>query len=298
MKTKLIILAVTGTWAAFSVPAALAEDSAAPKAHSHPEEKGVVPSVAPAVAEPASPHTFAYNVGLFSQYIFRGLTQTSEEPALQGGVDYSHASGFYLGAWASNISWLEDGNYYNNSSLELDLYGGYRNTIGKTGIGYDVGVLQYIYPGDVKSGVVIDDAETTEIYGALSYNWVQGKVSYVVSEDAWGTVDGQGTWYAELNANIPLGETGFTANLHVGRQEFDGDDRTANGYSNCNDNDSCFTYTDWKIGLTKSFSNGVNIGGFYTDTDAKKLPWTLTSANNRTEYIGDSQFTVFVQKTF
>lgn len=264
--------------------AAFAEDGA--DKHSHPEDKGVAPATAPAAAEPASPHTFTYNVGLFSQYIFRGLTQTGEELALQGGVDYSHSSGFYAGAWASNISWLEDAAVYDNSSLELDIYGGYRNTFGDTGIGYDVGVLQYIYPGDKKSSA-IDDAETTELYAALSYKWLSGKFSYIVSDAAWGTKDGRGTWYAEANANIPIGDTGITANLHVGRQEFD-------GTSPAGDNDKLYSYTDWKIGLTKSWSNGVNIGGYYTDTNAKKVNWTDSSG----QFLGDGQFTVFVQKTF
>lgn len=272
MTKKLIALLVMGTLS----NVALAEEAAAP------------------AAAPASPHTFSYNIGLFSQYIFRGLTQTGEELSLQGGIDYSHASGFYAGAWASNISWLEDGGYYDNSSLELDIYGGYRNTIGETGIGYDVGLLQYIYPGDEKPG--IKEAETTEIYGALSWKWLQAKLSYVVSDGAWGFDDADGTYYAELNANIPIGESGFTAVLHVGRQEFDGDfpvagTTCATGQS---DYDGCYSYTDWKIGLTKSFSNGVNIGGYYTDTNADKANWTDISGQE----LGEEQFTVFVQKVF
>src|SRR5450830_659674 len=64
---------------------------------------------APAAA-PASPHTFTGNVGLVSQYVFRGLTQTNGGPAVQGGADYSHTSGFYAGTWLSNISWYTDQN--------------------------------------------------------------------------------------------------------------------------------------------------------------------------------------------
>lgn len=239
-----------------------------------------------AAAEPASPHTVSYNVGLYSQYVFRGLTQTAEKPAIQGGVDYSHASGFYAGAWASNVSWLGDGGYYNSSSLELDLYGGFRNTVGDTGLGYDVGLLQYVYPGDAKPGV--KKAETTEVYGALSYKWLQGKLSYVVSNGAFGNADGQGTYYAELNANIPVADTGITANLHIGRQEYDG---VVAGVSN----DSLYTYTDWKIGATKSWANGINVGGYYTDVDAKNKTGYASYAGGP---IDSSQFTVFVQKTF
>jgi uncharacterized protein (TIGR02001 family) len=59
-------------------------------------------------AAPASDFTASYNVGLFSQYIFRGLTQTNNKPALQGGFDVSHKSGLYIGGWSSNVSWLRD----------------------------------------------------------------------------------------------------------------------------------------------------------------------------------------------
>jgi len=282
MRKHLLMAGICG--ASMILPHIVLADDAAPAA---------APAAAAAPAEPASPHTFTYNIGLFSQYIFRGLTQTGENLAVQGGIDYSHASGFYAGAWASNISWLEDAgpvgaSAYDNSSLELDVYGGYRNTMGETGIGYDIGLLQYIYPGDNKHNW-IDNAETTEIYGALSYKWLQGKFSYIVSDDAWGTPDGQGTWYAEANANIPIAETGITANLHVGRQEFDG---RANGAAASND--TLYSYTDWKVGLTKSWSNGVNLGGYYTDTNAKKANWT----DRTNQFLGDSQFTVFVQKTF
>lgn len=237
-------------------------------------------SAAAPAAEPASPHTVAYNVGLYSQYVFRGLTQTGEELALQGGVDYSHTSGFYAGAWASNVSWLEDAKAYDNSSLELDVYGGFRSSIGETGIGFDLGLLQYIYPGDKLPGVKA--AETTEAYGSLGYKWISAKFSYVLSSGAWGFRKADGTWYAEANANVPIGETGLTANLHLGRQDFDG---KGNGK---------FNYTDYKIGLTKSWSNGVNLGGYYTDTNAKKSAWTDASG----QYLGDNQFTVFLQKTF
>ncbi|CAN1531373.1 Conserved hypothetical protein CHP02001 [Methylophilaceae bacterium] len=261
MRKSLVTIAVLGTLA---LPTAVFAADAAP------------------AAAPAPAYTVSYNVGLFSQYIFRGLTQTDKKPALQGGVDFSHASGLYVGAWGSNISWLEDGAYYDNSSLELDVYGGYRNTIGETGLGYDFGVLQYIYPGHKLSATTT--ANTTELYGALSYKWLQAKFSSVVSDDAFNNEDGAGTYYAELNANIPLADSGITANLHIGRQKFDG-----------NALDVLYTYTDWKIGATKSFANGVNVGAFYADTDAKDRAGYAAYAGGP---IDGSTFTAFVQKTF
>ena len=68
------------------------------------------PATAPAAA-PAAPEpdwTFSSNVGIFSQYVFRGISQTNERPAVQGGFDVSHKSGFYVGTWLSNVSWLSD----------------------------------------------------------------------------------------------------------------------------------------------------------------------------------------------
>jgi len=253
-------------------------------------------------AAPAPDLTVAYNVGLYSQYIFRGLTQTNRKPALQGGVDLTHSSGFYLGAWGSNISWLTDNvgatgsSYYTSGgSLEIDLYGGYRHTFESigSGLGIDIGALQYWYPG--KLAAAMADANTTEVYGALSYGWVQAKYSRVVSDDAWGwgkydatSNKADGTYYAEVNATIPVGELvggdvlkGVTVLAHYARQDFDGKSNEA------------ASYNDWKLGLQKSFDSGVNIGAYYTDTNAAKSSWTYAGKN-----IGDSTGTAYIQKTF
>jgi uncharacterized protein (TIGR02001 family) len=235
--------------------------------------------------EAASPHSFSYNVGLYSEYMFRGLAQTGGEMALQGGVDYAHESGFYAGAWASNISWLEDDDLYENSSLELDLYGGYASSIGDTGIGYDVGLLQYIYPGDRISSS-IKDAETTELYAALSYSFVTAKVSYGLT-DIFGVKDSDGSYYYELNADYPIGETGLTVSAHVGRQEFEG---KANNKLH---------YTDWKLGLAKAWDNGVELGAFYTDTNSSKGDSSAAGyVDGSGTYLGDDAFVAYVSKSF
>ena len=265
----------------------------------------VAPSfVFAADAAPAPDLTVAYNVGLYSQYIFRGMTQTDRKPALQGGVDLTHSSGFYLGAWGSNIDWLRssygttgtvnDTYYTKGGNLEVDLYGGFRTELGKSGVGIDVGVLQYWYPGTLRSGWA--KANTTELYGALSYGWLQAKLSGVVSEAAWGwgksstaaQEDARGTYYAELNATIPVGELvggdvlkGVTVLAHYARQDFQG---------NLNEQAS---YNDWKLGLQKSFESGVNVGAYYTDTNADRASWTYAGKN-----IGDATGTAYIQKTF
>src|SRR3970040_155994 len=166
--------------------------------------------LAQAQQPPSSPHTLTGNIGLFSQYIFRGLTQTNGEPALQGGLDYSHESGFYAGTWGSNISWLRDfGSYTAGGSLELDIYGGYKGTIGKTDLGYDVGLLYYWYPGDVTAGLV--KADTLEVYGALSWKWLSAKLSYALSNEVFGVANADGTYYLDLTASYPVPNTKLTA---------------------------------------------------------------------------------------
>ena len=263
-------------------------------------------------AAPAPDLTVAYNVGLFSQYIFRGLTQTNNNPAVQGGIDLTHSSGFYLGAWASNVNWTVDSTYYTSGSLEVDLYGGYRYNFGDSGLGIDVGALQYLYPGSLAkdSGVTKPDANTTEIYGAVNYKWLQAKISSVVSDHAWtvgyyGTgsnkgEDARGTYYAELNANAPVGEwiggdllSGVTVIAHAARQEFSGS-KLNSGQGFKNDE---YSYSDYKLGLQKSFSNGVNVGAYWTKATTKDAAWTYT-ASGKTNNLGDDTGTVYLQKTF
>src|SRR5260221_9034110 len=96
------------------------------------------PAAAPAAAAPApapAPEpdwTFTSNIGLFSQYVFRGVSQTNEKPAVQGGFDLGHKSGFYVGTWASNISWISDfvpqGAPPVSASLEWDFYRGHKGS--------------------------------------------------------------------------------------------------------------------------------------------------------------------------
>jgi uncharacterized protein (TIGR02001 family) len=267
-------------------------------------------SLAFAAEEAKSDFTTSGSVGLFSQYIFRGLTQTDRDPALQGNFDINHSSGLYLGMWGSNVSWLRDQygvgqqnatdqTYYKSGgSLEIDIYGGFKSEIGKTGLGIDLGALQYYYPGTERGrDQGWAKANTTEVYGALSYGWLQAKYSHVVSKDAWGwgrtssvNTDARGTYYAELNATVPIGELigggplkGLSGIAHYGKQEFDND--IALGFP---------SYEDYKVGLSNTFDNGVVIGAFWTDTkDTRDSAWTYNGRN-----IGKQTGTVFLQKTF
>lgn len=216
---------------------------------------------------PASPHTLTGNVGLYSQYIFRGLTQTNEEPALQGGFDYSHSSGFYAGTWASNVSWLRDGGGYRaGGSGEFDFYGGMKGAFGKSDVSWDLGALYYWYPGDPNNiapgNPLTPKADAMEIYGALGWKWLSVKYSHVVSNKAFGVLDASGTYYVDFSATVPISEKlNFVA--HYGIQKFKGQDPRNIGVVN---NDNAFSYDDWKLGLTYSLPKDFTIGVFYTDT--------------------------------
>lgn len=247
--------------------------------------------------ESASPHSITGNVGLFSQYIFRGLTQTNGDPAIQGGFDYSHSSGLYVGTWASNISWLTDSQSvtgYTSSSLEWDFYGGFRNSFGPNGdFGYDVGLLYYWYPGTHSTIVAPGSvkADTLEVYGALSWKWLSAKLSYALSDDVFGVANADGTYYLDFTASYPVPNTKLSLVAHYGIQKFTGD--SSPGVSN----DANASYDDWKLGVSYALPKDFTIGAFYTDTSMNATQEAFYT-NSEGRKVGNSTFTVYITKTF
>ena len=210
-RTTLLAIAL-----ASSAGVASAQTTVAPSTAPSTPPPATAPVATPA-PEPTPEHTLTANVGLFSQYIFRGISQTAGKPAVQGGFDYAHASGFYAGTWASNVSWLEDFGQYTRSSLEWDFYGGYKANFGDSDFFWDVGTLYYYYPGNKNPGVY--SADTWELYGALGWKWVSVKASYSLQDYFGARPTGSktnGTWYFDLSAAYPVGETGFTLLGHFG----------------------------------------------------------------------------------
>ena len=265
-----------------------------------------VPTLA-ADAEP-SEHTLTGNIGFFSQYIFRGLTQTDRGPALQGGFDYAHSSGLYAGTWASNISFLRDANAYTKGgSLEWDFYGGYKMNFLEDFF-FDVGALYYYYEGTANPAFAAPysttpKANTLELYGALGWKWVSAKFSYSVLDKTFAVKDSDGTYYVDVTANAPIGEwvglEGLTLLAHVGLQQFSGRDlRNAGGVSN----NSLYSYRDYKIGLSYGLPLGFTLGAYYTDTfGLNKAGYGGVNDNPAGPYprnIGKGTGTVFLQKTF
>ncbi len=206
----------------------------------------------------------SYNVGVVSDYRYRGISQTQKDPALQGGVDYAHSSGFYVGAWGSTIKWIKETGDANavdaKGDIELDLYGGYKGSIVE-GLGFDVGYLRYEYVGNkLKDVPGFVNANTDEAYAALSYGPVTFKYSYAFS-NLFGNPDSDGSSYADLSATFDLGN-GFSLVPHIGAQDIKG---PASAYS----------YTDYSLTLAKDFGKGITGTVAAIGTNADDTLWTI-----------------------
>jgi uncharacterized protein (TIGR02001 family) len=215
-------------------------------------------SAAFAQTAPAAPESaIAYNVGVVSEYRYRGLAQTKGDPALQGGVDYTGANGFYAGAWASTIKWIKDsaavGGTSTKGPVELDIYGGYK--FEAAGLGFDVGYLRYEYLNNTLSNNTTNNmknANTDEVYGAATYGVTTLKYSYAFS-NLFGANNSKGSTYWDLSATFDLGN-GFSLVPHAGHQ------KVVNNAT---------SYTDIALTLNKDLGNGLSASVSAISTNAK-----------------------------
>lgn len=211
---------------------------------------------------PAAPaYTITSNVNLVSEYRFRGIDQTWGKPALQGGVDYSHADGWYAGLWGSNVS----SNSYAGGSLELDYYGGYNGKF-TDDFGWTAGGYGYYYPGANFNKIAVSSGgpganqsfDNFEINGGLSWKWISYKLSYATTDyfganTSTGYTSGtKGTLYHDLSVNYPLMDD-LTLGFHVGRTDVKA--VTVGGVNP--------DYTDYKLSLAKTFKDGWNVSAAY-----------------------------------
>ncbi|WP_374353531.1 TorF family putative porin [Limnohabitans sp.] len=205
-----------------------------------------IAALAPVVQ--AQESTLSYNVGVVSDYRYRGISQSRLEPALQGGIDYADKSGFYVGAWGSTIKWIKDSGA-SSGSVEVDLYGGYKGAVGD--VAYDVGFLRYEYAGNKYKEVTGVNANTNEVYGAVTYGLFTAKYSHAIS-DLFGNPNSKNSYYLDLSANFDLGD-GYTLTPHVGRQFIK--------------NAPTYTYNDYSVTLTKDLGNGLSGSLTLVDTN-------------------------------
>jgi uncharacterized protein (TIGR02001 family) len=194
-----------------------------------------------------SPHQFSGNIGLFTDYLYRGISQTSEKAAVQGGMDYSHAtSGFYVGTWASNVDFAED--------LEIDVYGGLSGEL-DGGLSWDVGGLYYIYP----SSDAQPEENFFEVYASTGYTFPGALepsvgIGIAYSPDFFGE-DGDGVYInGSLDLSLPHG---FGLSFYVGHQDVEGDQTTG---------PEGFNYTHYSIGISKSLGP-LSLSASWNDAD-------------------------------
>jgi uncharacterized protein (TIGR02001 family) len=231
---------------------------------------------APAAAPAAPETTIAYNVGVVSQYRYRGLAQTHGLPALQGGLDYSNANGAYLGVWASTIRWIKDASTSSpvmnvDGKSEVDIYGGYK--FEASGVTYDLGVLAYQYPGNTLRNITsydLENANTTEIYGAATLGAYTVKYSNAIT-DLFGYKDSKGSSYLDLTANFDMG-SGFTLSPHIGRQKVIG---TSSSYY-----PGGLSYSDYSLTLAKDMGNGISTTISAVSTSVKNKTNFLSNKTN------------------
>jgi len=219
--------------------------------------------VAPAAEAPVSPWSF--NLTFATQYVTRGFSNSLGGPVVQGGVDYTHPSGFNAGFWMSTLS----NEFVQGSWAETDYYAGYTKSFGDLNIGAQI--YYYIYPNGkfVYDGSVPRQSYNYgELVPTLSYKWFSAKYWYTYTKDYFGVNDAtmfttgrghsRGSGYLDLNANIPL-TNGFTLQAHYGYQNVENFER--------------INWSDGKIGITKSFDNG------WSASVAATKVWTRTTDN-------------------
>ncbi|MGN6655066.1 MAG: TorF family putative porin [Rhodanobacter sp.] len=218
------------------------------------------------------------NAGVVSDYLFRGISQTDRRPAVQAGIEFDHASGWYVGGWGSNVSWLSDASTTAapvSGSVELDLYGGWRGRFGDDW-SIDLGAYRYQYPGSYPQGFTLPN--TTEAYAALAWKSVSLKYSYAFT-DLFGYAHSEHSSYLELSWSQPLAP-GWQLDAHVGRQ------RVANARR--------ASYLDWKLGVTRSFAGHWSLALGYCDTDARRALYT----NARGHYLGRATAVLGLARSF
>jgi len=280
-----------------------------------------------AAAAPASPHTFSGNMTIGSDYRFRGVSQTFKGPTIQGGIDYSHSSGFYVGNWNSNVS---NTLYAAGNQIEMDFYGGWKGSWGDFGL--DVGALYYFYDSARWSGSNQGTAGAVntsgkynngELYIGASWKWLSAKYSYAVT-DYFGmtgslarNTQGKDCFLA---GNVGCASTATARGGWLSAQNEDRGGSKGTGYFQIDatyefapkwnvighigkvsyKNYGELNYTDAKLGVTYDASGWI-LGGAIVGTNANKQWYsgqrTVGGANN-TRDLGTTTLVLTVAKTF
>jgi uncharacterized protein (TIGR02001 family) len=219
------------------------------------------------------------NIGLTSDYRFRGISQTQNAPAIQGGVDYAHKSGFYVGNWNSSVS---SQMYTNGAGVESDLYAGFKKDVYK-GITVDVGSYNYFYPRATTTAATGSNFDTYEGFIGLGYkDLISAKYSQTLGNGYFGTANARGTSYVQVDAKLPLVKN-LSAVAHYGQTNVA--------------NTSVGDYSDMNVGvvytLPKEFDLGVR---YYTNSGLSQAEKTANTINGQKLY--KNAVVVSLTKTF
>ncbi len=191
-----------------------------------------IPIVVEPIVEEKSDLSISANLAITSNYVWRGMTQSNNSPAVQGGIDIEYR-GFYLGTWGSNVDFgVDDGN-----SLEADFYAGYKAQL--AGIGFDIGIIQYAYPGEA------DAYNFEEVYLGISKDFDMFGLS---AKYSWGLDDTPDDWEVGASVKLPM---------EIGLEGTYGDYDTAGTY--------------YAVVLTRSFGKfdfSVGYTDFSSDVDS------------------------------
>lgn len=206
--------------------------------------------------------TLSANAGVVSDYRFRGISQTRMQPAVQGGVDYTDASGAYFGAWVSNIRWVKDAGGQ-SGSVELDMYGGYRWRHAE--VDYDLALLRYDYLGnDLGRSGRRANASTTE--ATLAATWAQTTFKYAHSLGRWrGYPESQGSGYIEISRPWPVA-AGWTLVPHL-------------GYLNVRHSAPSASYTDYALTLQKNLHPAWLLSASVQGTNANRTVYSTPAGD-------------------
>ncbi|HEU4600431.1 MAG TPA: TorF family putative porin [Steroidobacteraceae bacterium] len=154
-----------------------------------------------------------------NDYDFRSYSQSAKDPALQASLDYAHDSGWYVGAWASNVDFGTS-----DPDLELDLYTGFSKSFDNK-FGYDVGVVYYTYHASPDPS-----GDFYEAYAGVSYDWVKAKAFYSPDFGGSATSGNTSAQYIQVDAAVPL-PANFSVLGHVGYSWGDYWDKSVTDYS-------------------------------------------------------------------
>jgi uncharacterized protein (TIGR02001 family) len=213
------------------------------------------------------------NLGLTSDYRFRGISQSQNAPAVQGGVDYAHSSGFYVGNWNSSVS---SDVYTNGSGVESDLYAGFKKDIYK-GLTLDVGSYNYFYPRATNG--TSTNFDTNELFVGLGYGPVSVKYSQSLS-NYFGTANSKNSQYYQADFAQPLAYINKNLSLlaHAGRTEVN--------------NNSSLNYTDYNVGLGYDLQGWQMAVKYYTNSGTTSTFQTANTVNSQKLYKDATVFSV------